>query len=127
MFVKYVLALIIGWIISTGLSILLTVIRFGIPMCNTMLKEVTDGNIILGLYELKKRYLISIIVWLTIILLVTVGCFFLLESAVIGYFIAILLNIGTIIKTSGNNENNLLEFKNSLESNISYVVTKRER
>ena len=125
MFGKYVFALIIGWIISTGLSILLTVIRFGIPMCNNMLKEETDENIILGLYELKKRYMVSVIVWLTIILLSTVGCFFWLESAVLGYFIAILLNIGPIIRTSGNNENNLLEFKNSLESNISYIINKR--
>lgn len=123
MILKYIVGIIIGWFVSIGLSNLLTVLRFGIPMCSTIIKEETDNLIICGARNLKKRYIISAIIWIIIISLVSIGCYFGLQSAIIGYIIGILLNIATVMKSSGNNENNLSEFGNSLKANIDYIAS----
>lgn len=110
---------------STGLSILMIVLRFGIPECNARLKKETDNIIILALKELRKRYSISILIWGSILILVSIGCYFWLKSAFIGYFIVLCLTLLLSIRKSGKTTNNLIEFENSLKANISFVMDKR--
>lgn len=122
MIFKYFIGLIIGYIMSTVLSILLTVLRFGIPECNLRLKSETGPIVIVALQQLKTRYKLSLIIWFTVISLASVGCYFWLKKAFIGYLIGLLINIFSILKASGKTATNLAEFENSLKANISYII-----
>ena len=124
MIFKYIVGIIIGYIMSTILSIVMTVLRFGIPECNQRLKTETDNITILALKELKKRYKISILIWTPILILVSLCCYFWLKSAFIGYLIGLFINIFLIIKKSGKTTDNLLEFENSLKANTSFIIDK---
>lgn len=125
MIFNHFIGLIIGYVMSTVLSILLTVLRFGIPECNLRIKNESSPIIIVALKQLKNRYKISLIIWITIISLVSIGCYFWLKTAFIGYLIGLFINIISILKTSGKTPNNLLEFENSLTANISYIINEK--
>lgn len=129
---KYIIGLVIGYITSVISSMPITVLRFGIPMCNQYLKEMiiipdkekTEQDLlgIIGLKELKKMYKISLCIWIPIIIIITIICLKWIDSIFIGYIIGILLQIPALIQNTGYNQNNMQDFNNSLERNISKFI-----
>lgn len=113
--ISYVASLILGWIAGSFFIVALTTMRVGLPMCNQFLIEKKE---IVAICDLRKRYFISLIVLLPLIVGITILCYMLLRNGfycfIAAFVIMTLLGIGS----TGKNENNLREFYHSLDSTI---------
>lgn len=114
MFVKFMLAIIVGWIIgSLGLINIIIILRFGIPMCNKYIREELDeqGKVI----ALRKKYKFALIFWIIITTVATfLFCRF-LNDVFIVYLITLVVGVLLGIKSTGENQNNISDFEESLD------------
>lgn len=121
--IKIVVGLLLGWITGSIAIIVLTVLRFGIPMCNSLIKNKEEVE---AVKLLKKKYFISLVVWLPVIILITFLCYKFLNNGFYGFVIAwgfmILIGFGS----TGKTENNISDFNNSLNRNIDIVKNKQK-
>lgn len=114
MIVKYIIGIAVGWIVSPIIIMELTVLRFGIPLCNKLLKNKEDNE--KALKGLKKKYCLSLIIWIPIITLISLLCYNFLDKGFYGYIITIIFMTIIGFNSTGNNENNISDFYNSLQS-----------
>ena len=56
MIIKYIIAIVVGYVISSISITVLTVLRFGIPLCNILIKNKEEDEDALKL--LRKKYCI---------------------------------------------------------------------
>ena len=121
MIIKYIIGLIVGYILSSIISIILTVLRVGIPMCNSNLKYEKEPNIILALKLLRKKYFISLVIWIPITVVVLLITLNWANSVFVGCLIALFLQLFNLISMTGKNDTNIQEFNNSLICNINII------
>ena len=121
--IQFAIGIFLGWVTGSIATIPITVLRFGIPMCNILIKNKEDVE---ALKLLRKRYLISLIIWMPIITLITFLCFKFLDKGIYGFVVswAFIILIG--FKSTGKTENNLLEFDNSLYNCKEILETKNK-
>lgn len=123
MIIKYIIAIVVGYIISSVSIIVLTVLRFGIPLCNILIKNKEEDEDALKL--LRKKYCISLLIWLPIIILVTLLCCKFLGNGFYVYLVALVLMLLIGFRSTGNTESNMQEFYNSLKSQKNILLTKK--
>ena len=115
MIIQYIVGLAVGWFMGiTGLINILIILRFGLPRCNKLIKE--ESELTEKLRGLRKTYIIALIIWTVIITVITILCYIFLGNAFVGYIIALLLAVLLGIGQTGENENNLSDFENSLNN-----------
>ena len=115
MILKYIIAFILGWITGSISIILLTLLRFGIPMCNKLIKNNEED--ISALRLLRKKYFFSLIINSLLISIISIPCYIYLDTAFILFIIVIIVMILLGYTSTGATQNNLSEFNNSLKSN----------
>ncbi len=117
MIIKYIIGVSVGWIIGSSMLInVLTILRFGIPMCNVLLKNKEDDE--RALKNLRNRYCLSLIICSIITIIITWLCYKFLNNGFKGYTFAIIVSIILGFNTTGNNTNNMADFYNSLQNQI---------
>lgn len=121
--IQFAIDLFLGWVTGSIAIIVLTVLRFGIPACNVLIKNNEDVE---ALKLLRKRYFISLIIWVPIIVLITFLCFRFLDKGIYGFVISWAFMILMGFKSTGKTESNLLEFDNSLYNCKEIVKTKNK-
>lgn len=123
MIIKYIIAIVVGYVISSISITVLTVLRFGIPLCNILIKnkEEDDG----ALKLLRKKYCISLLIWFPIIILVTLLSYKFLDNGFYIYLATLVLMLLIGFRSTGNTESNMQEFYNSLKSQESILLTKK--
>ena len=121
---KYIIGLIIGYFLSVILSIVLTVLRVGLPGCKCVIEDADDNISILAGKELRKRYIISLLIWVPIILVIVYITTLWIDSIFIGCMIALLIQSIALIRKTGNTKINIDEFNNSLECNRRFIENK---
>lgn len=121
MIIKCLIGLILGWIAGSIAIVVLTVLRFGIPMCNSLIKNKEE---IEASKLLRKKYFISLLIWFPVLLLITFLCYKFLDEGFYGYAISWAFMILIGFGSTGRTENNLIEFNNSL-NNCKDIVNKK--
>lgn len=116
MIIKYIIGILAGWVIGSIGIVVLTTLRVGLPLCYILLKNKEEDE--RALKELRKTYFISLSIWIPIIILITFLCYNFLDRGFYGYIIAIILMLILGFSSTGNNENNLRDFHNSLHNQI---------
>lgn len=122
MIVKYIIGILAGWIVGTVGIMMLTILRVGLPLCYILLKKKEEDE--RALKELKRMYFMSLLTWTFIITLITLLCFAFLNKEIYGYIISTGLVILLGFNSTGNNENNLKDFHNSLQNQIKRIYSK---
>ena len=123
MIIKYIIAIVVGYVISSISIIVLTVLRFGIPLCNILIKNKEEDEDALRL--LRKKYCISLLIWLPIMILVTLLCYKFLGNGFYVYLATLVLMLLIGFRSTGNTESNMQEFYTSLKSQESILLTKK--
>ena len=113
MIIKYFIGMALGWIAGAISTIIFVVLRFGIPMCNSLIKNEEEVQ---AVKMLKKKYFISLIIWIPIISLITFLCFKFLHEGLYGYIGAWAFMILIGWGSTGKTQNNMIEFNNSLQN-----------
>ena len=118
MIVKYFIGWFIGQIIaSVGFVNIIIILRFGLPMCNHLIKQNdTDEIEKKALKNMKSNYFLCILIWSIIIIIVSIVCYKFLDNAIWGYIIAILFTVITGFGATGNTPNNVSDFYNTLKN-----------
>lgn len=119
--IQFVVGLFLGWVAGSLTIIPLTVLRFGIPMCNTLIK---NGEEVKASKLLRKKYCISLIIWIPIILLIDFICYRFLNIGIYTYFLSWAFMILIGYGSTGKTKNNLIEFNNSLRNCIDILNDK---
>lgn len=123
MVVKTFFGLILGGIVGSISTMVLTVLRFGIPMCNVLIKNEEEVE---AVKLLRTKYLISLIIWVPIISGITFLCYkFLFKEGFYGYLVSWVFTLLVGFGTTGKNENNFKEFQNSLDNNKEIIDNKK--
>lgn len=123
MIIKYIIAIVVGYVISSISITVLTVLRFGIPLCNILIKNKEEDEDALKL--LRKKYCISLLIWLPIIILVTLLCYKFLGNGFYVYLATLVLMLLIGFRSTSNTESNMQEFYTSLKSQESILLTKK--
>lgn len=115
MIIKYIISILLGWIVGSILIVTLTTIRFGIPTCNQFLKSNTGNK--QALKNIRRKYYITLSIWFPIIILITFLSYIFLGNAFYLYlsFAFFMLLLG--FSSTGNTENNKQEFIHTLNCN----------
>lgn len=114
MIIKYLIGLIVGWIIgSIGIINIITILRFGIPRCNRFIRNKTEY--LNKVKKLRTTYVISLSVWIIIVVFITIICYKFLENGFIGYIVSIIISLILGFKQTGDNLNNVSDFMKMLD------------
>jgi len=113
MIIKYILGIILGWIIGSIVIVVTTTLRFGIPMCNKLIKNKEEDEACLK--KLRKKYCYTLIIWLPIIILATFLSYNFLGNAFGAYLTVVIFMFLIGFGQTGTTENNLSDFYNSLK------------
>lgn len=123
MILKFILGIILGWFVASIGIIALTTIRVGIPLCNTLLSTGEEDENALKL--LKKRYYITLLIWIPIIVLITLLCYIFLGNGFYAYLTILVLMLLIGFSSSGNTESNMQDFYHSLKTQETILMSKK--
>ena len=118
-FLFYVLILLLAVVANSFITIILITLRVGLSFCNDICKSNEyEKEEIISAIKLKKKYYIGILIDILLVISITCIVILFLNKYILAYLfilaIFVLLSIG---KTGKNNQNNVLEFYNSLKAN----------
>lgn len=123
MILKFILGIILGWFVASIGIIVLTTIRVGIPLCNTLLKTGEEDENALEL--LRKKYYITLLIWIPIIVLITLLCYEFLGNGFYAYLTILVLMLLIGLSSSGKTESNIQDFYHSLKSQETILLSKK--
>lgn len=113
--ILYIIGIVVGWIVgSIGCITVLTTLRFGLPLCNILLKNKEEDEEAVKL--LRNKYLLSLAIWLGIIVATAILSYNFANNIFRGYIVAIIFTIILGFNSTGNNENNISDFYKSLQN-----------
>lgn len=116
-FIKFIITFILGIITSSGLSIFFTCIFFGIPECQKRITTIENEQECIAVHKLRKKYVISCVIWGIIISILVCFNYFVLNEMFISYLICIGISILPNLNKFGNNSMNIQDFEHSLNCN----------
>lgn len=122
---QYIIGIIIGWIEgSVGGITVITILRFGLPLCNILLKNKEEDEEAVKL--LKNKYLLCLVIWLVIIFATVFLSYNFAYNIFCGYLVAVIFTVILGFNSTGNNENNISEFYHSLQSQVWILQEKKK-
>lgn len=115
---KYIITFVLGIVSASFISIILTVLRCGIPVCKRIIKtNDAPEDEKKSAEKLIKKYYLSLLIDSTLILGISLLIYFLMNETFIFYLI--LAGFYTLIsfRKTGMTQDNLMEVDNSISCN----------
>lgn len=113
LFIKYLIALFLGFITGTFILMPITIIcRVGFPLCKSMV-IVKDCPVEIAKLQ-RNKYIISLIIQICIYIFITFICYKFIYSTFLTYLISSILVLIFNIPQTGKTEINANEFYNNL-------------
>lgn len=115
---KYIISFVLAIFTTSFLSIILTVLRVGLPICiqgrnNPKVDDIEK----VALYKLQKKYYLSLFLDSIIVIIFFCIVFFLLKETLIFYGIIVLFYLLISFNKTGATKENLMEVDNSISAN----------
>ncbi len=121
---KYILSFILGIVVTSFASIILTVLRVGLPICREIIKDNNNDNkdeieyLKKASVKLIKKYYLSLFVDSIIIIVISLIVYFLMKETFIFYLIFVILYTLIFFNKTGMTQDNISETEHALHCNM---------